>query len=352
MRRYFGTDGVRGDRRRGPHGRARRAARRGVRALERRSDRARRARHARLRPGARGARSRPASPRAAPTSVLGGILPTPAVALARRRRAAPSYRRRTTRRSTTASSSSAEGWKLSDADEEAIEALLDAPASNGGTVTTADGLAEQYVDAGVRAVRPCARRPARRARLRERRDARGRSRGVPAARSGRDRDRRRARREQHQRGLRRHRSLAAAPGSPARSRSTSASRSTATAIACSPSMPEGSEVDGDQILAILALHLGVDLVAVTTMTNLGFHQLMDERGIRVVTTDVGDRYVLEALRARRSDPRRRAVGSRARSRRPHERRRPGGCAAAVRCAGGDGPDALPRRPRSCRDCPR
>ena len=32
------------------------------------------------------------------------------------------------------------------------------------------------------------------------------------------------------------------------------------------------------ILAILALHLGVDLVAVTTMTNLGFHQLMDERG--------------------------------------------------------------------------
>ncbi len=42
--------------------------------------------------------------------------------------------------------------------------------------------------------------------------------------------------------------------------------------------------------------LGVDLVAVTTMTNLGFHRLMEERGIRVVTTDVGDRYVLEALR--------------------------------------------------------
>ena len=32
------------------------------------------------------------------------------------------------------------------------------------------------------------------------------------------------------------------------------------------------------------------------MTNLGFHRLMDEHGIRVVTTDVGDRYVLEALR--------------------------------------------------------
>ena len=31
------------------------------------------------------------------------------------------------------------------------------------------------------------------------------------------------------------------------------------------------------------------------MTNLGFHRLMSEHGIRVVTTDVGDRYVLEAL---------------------------------------------------------
>jgi phosphoglucosamine mutase len=58
----------------------------------------------------------------------------------------------------------------------------------------------------------------------------------------------------------------------------------------------GNVVDGDQIVAILALHLGVELVAVTTMTNLGFHRLMTERGIRVVTTDVGDRYVLEALR--------------------------------------------------------
>jgi phosphoglucosamine mutase len=40
----------------------------------------------------------------------------------------------------------------------------------------------------------------------------------------------------------------------------------------------------------------VDGVGVTTMTNLGFHRLMGERGIRVVVTDVGDRYVLEALR--------------------------------------------------------
>ena len=61
---------------------------------------------------------------------------------------------------------------------------------------------------------------------------------------------------------------------------------------------DGAAVDGDQILAVLALDLGGDLVAVTVMTNLGFHRLMGERGIEVVVTDVGDRYVLEALRER------------------------------------------------------
>jgi phosphoglucosamine mutase len=58
----------------------------------------------------------------------------------------------------------------------------------------------------------------------------------------------------------------------------------------------GEPLDGDQIVAVLAIDLGVDLVAVTTMTNLGFHRLMLERDIRVITTDVGDRYVLEALK--------------------------------------------------------
>jgi len=57
----------------------------------------------------------------------------------------------------------------------------------------------------------------------------------------------------------------------------------------------GRTVDGDQIVAVLALHLGVEQVAVTVMANLGFHRLMGERGIRVHTTPVGDRYVLEAL---------------------------------------------------------
>jgi phosphoglucosamine mutase len=58
----------------------------------------------------------------------------------------------------------------------------------------------------------------------------------------------------------------------------------------------GNVVDGDQILAVLMLHLEVELIAVTVMTNLGLHRLAEEHGTRVVTTDVGDRYVLEALR--------------------------------------------------------
>jgi phosphoglucosamine mutase len=58
----------------------------------------------------------------------------------------------------------------------------------------------------------------------------------------------------------------------------------------------GDVVDGDQILAVLALDRKVDLVAVTVMANMGLHRLMAENGVRVVTTGVGDRYVLEALR--------------------------------------------------------
>src|SRR5207302_4121447 len=63
----------------------------------------------------------------------------------------------------------------------------------------------------------------------------------------------------------------------------------------------GTVVDGDQIMAICAddLHqrgmLADDTVVVTVMTNLGFRLAMQERGIRVVETQVGDRYVLEAL---------------------------------------------------------
>ncbi len=67
---------------------------------------------------------------------------------------------------------------------------------------------------------------------------------------------------------------------------------------------DGAEVDGDTILAILARHmhqhgeLANGAVATTVMTNLGFRRAMEQLGIEVVETPVGDRHVLEAMRAR------------------------------------------------------
>jgi phosphoglucosamine mutase len=65
----------------------------------------------------------------------------------------------------------------------------------------------------------------------------------------------------------------------------------------------GNAVDGDQIMAVLALGLhergelpGATLVA-TVMSNLGLTQAMSRHGIRVEQTKVGDRYVLESMRA-------------------------------------------------------
>lgn len=68
---------------------------------------------------------------------------------------------------------------------------------------------------------------------------------------------------------------------------------------------EGTLVDGDQIMAILALDmknedlLHDDTLVVTVMSNLGLILAMKERGVRIVQTAVGDRYVLEAMRAGR-----------------------------------------------------
>jgi len=63
----------------------------------------------------------------------------------------------------------------------------------------------------------------------------------------------------------------------------------------------GTVVDGDELLALAALHLRKagrlpgDGVAVTVMTNYGFHTAMAEHGIEVQVTPVGDRHVLAAL---------------------------------------------------------
>ena len=66
---------------------------------------------------------------------------------------------------------------------------------------------------------------------------------------------------------------------------------------------DGNIVDGDMIMAILAVSmhergtLTDDTLVVTVMSNLGLRRAMADRGIRVVETKVGDRYVLEALAA-------------------------------------------------------
>ncbi|HEY4278766.1 MAG TPA: phosphoglucosamine mutase [Conexibacter sp.] len=67
---------------------------------------------------------------------------------------------------------------------------------------------------------------------------------------------------------------------------------------------DGVVVDGDELVALAALHMRAqgrlpgNGVAVTVMTNYGFHAAMADAGIEVATTSVGDRYVLEALRER------------------------------------------------------
>ena len=63
----------------------------------------------------------------------------------------------------------------------------------------------------------------------------------------------------------------------------------------------GVVVDGDELMALIALHLREDGrlpgdgVAVTVMTNYGFHSAMRDAGVEVATTPVGDRHVLAEL---------------------------------------------------------
>jgi phosphoglucosamine mutase len=65
---------------------------------------------------------------------------------------------------------------------------------------------------------------------------------------------------------------------------------------------KGEIVDGDRIITMCALdlkergHLRNNTVVVTSMSNLGLHKAMEKNGINVVTTNVGDRYVIEAMR--------------------------------------------------------
>ena len=233
-------------------------------------------------------------------AVSGGILPTPAVALLAEESGAvvsashnpPVYNGvKFFRR----------GWKLEDEDEEAIEALLGAAndQASEGPQPAEDARSGRYGDDYVELV--CERFGAplewasHRGRLRERGDVRGRAQDDRVARCACCHYGQPTGRHEYQRGLRRH-------GSRASSR-TVADGAFDLGVAFDGDGDrmlavdaEGRPLDGDEILAVVALYLGVDLVAVTEMTNLGFHRLMEANGVRVLTTAVGDRYVLEALR--------------------------------------------------------
>ena len=227
--------------------------------------------------------------------MLAGVLPTPAVALLALDLGAVVSASHNPPEYNGVKFFDRDGHKLSDEQEEQIEALLDAPERGGGADRPRRRRRRQLHRARPRALRLRPRGHADRRRLRERRLLAG------------------------------SRPPRSAPSAPRCWRSaTSPTDATSTSVAARRISPllsrvvrengmhlgiafdgdgdrmlavdaAGEVVDGDQILAILALHLGVDLVAVTVMTNLGFHRLMEERGVRVITTPVGDRYVLEAL---------------------------------------------------------
>ena len=126
-------------------------------------------------------------------------------------------------------------------------------------------------------------------------------RAVPARRGPGDRDRCRAGRPEHQRRRRFDPPRRPGQGGRARRGADLGIAHDGDADRCLAVDADGQIVDGDQILALCALalreagQLRDDAVVATVMSNLGFHHAMRDAGIDVITTSVGDRYVLEAL---------------------------------------------------------
>jgi phosphoglucosamine mutase len=228
-------------------------------------------------------------------AVLAGILPTPAVALLALDLGVVVSASHNPPEYNGVKLFDADGSKLTDAQEEEIEALLDSPGPGGGTVDRVDVYTESYLDhvverfgsdlSGLRVAVDCAngayagiaplafeRLGAEVTAIGDAPDGTNINQGCGATELA--LLQRTVREGGHDLGV-------AFDGDGDRMLAVDG---------------DGKEVDGDEILAILALHLEVDVVAVTEMTNLGFHRLMRERGVRVLTTQVGDRYVLEALR--------------------------------------------------------
>ena len=230
------------------------------------------------------------------TAVLAGVLPTPAVALLVEDLGAVISASHNPPEYNGVKIFDAAGSKLSDEDEEAIEALLDAPGLGDGSIESLEGADERYLAYIVERFGS---------------DLTGLRIGVDCANG--------AFSSLAPRVFEQLGAEVTAIGTEPDGSNINVGCGATDLVALSHKVQEagcdlgvafdgdgdrmlavderGDALDGDQILAILALALGVDVVAVTVMTNLGFHRLMAEQRIRVVTTPVGDRYVLEALRA-------------------------------------------------------
>jgi phosphoglucosamine mutase len=229
------------------------------------------------------------------TAVLAGVLPTPAVALLADDLGAIVTASHNPPEYNGVKILGARGRKLTDEEEEAIEGLLDAPGGDGGAIERVEDATGRYVDhvlghfgadlAGLRIAIDCANGAF--------------SSIAPQAFAS-------LGAEVHAIGVEPD-GTNINVGCGATDLTALSAQVLATGSALGVAFDgdgdrmlavdeRGEPLDGDQIVAILALSLEVRLVAVTVMTNLGFHRLMEERGIEVVTTPVGDRYVLEALR--------------------------------------------------------
>ena len=201
------------------------------------------------------------------------------------------------------------GHKLDDATEDRIEELVAAgpgerPVGAGiGRVVDAEDALDRYLRHVGKAVTTRAGRADRRRRLRPRRRVGGRAAGLPRRRRQGHRDQRRTRRAQHQRRLRVHAHGAAAATAVLAHGADLGLAHDGDADRCLAVDADGRLVDGDAIMVVLALamreagELASNTLVATVMSNLGLHLAMRAAGIEVRTTGVGDRYVLEELRA-------------------------------------------------------
>ena len=229
------------------------------------------------------------------TAVLAGVLPAPAVALLSEDLGAVVSASHNPPEYNGVKLFAGDGRKLTDEEQQAVEALIEAPAENGGAIEVVDDAGERYLRhvlerfgsdlSGLRIVVDCANgafsdlAPGALAEL-----------GAEVQAIGVDPD-----------GTNINVGCGATDLAALRAKVVETGSDLGVAFDGDGDRmlavdERGEPLDGDQILAILALSLGVDVVAVTVMTNLGFHRLMAENAVRVVTTPVGDRYVVEALR--------------------------------------------------------